>query len=32
MYTVGCTAIKAAQATEAEKNFNIMDNFNQNVT
>lgn len=32
MYTVGCTAIQAAQPTEAKKNFNIMDNFNQNVT
>lgn len=32
MYTVGCTAILAAQATEAKKNFNIIDNFNQNVT
>ena len=32
MYTMGCTAIHAAQATEAKKNFNIIDNFNQNVT
>lgn len=32
MYTVVCTAIQAAQATQAKKNFNIIDNFNQNVT
>ena len=32
MYTVGCTAIQAAQTTQAEKSFNIIDNFNQNVT
>lgn len=32
MYTVGCTAIQTAQATQAKKNFNNIDNFNQNVT
>ena len=33
MYTVGCTAIQAAQATQAKKSFKyIIDNFNQNVT